>query len=47
MDNKTYQKMIRMWDSLREDYKGYDDCVGVTCEECPIYEVAYDKLPSS
>ena len=44
MDNKTYQKLIRMRD---DKHKGYYDCDGVKCEECPIYEVAYDKLPPS
>lgn len=48
MTEEEYKsELIRMWDSIREDeyYKGYDDCVGVTCKECPIYEVEYDSCP--
>lgn len=40
LDKKTYKKeLIRMWDSLRNDYKGDDYCSGVKCEECPLSEL--------
>lgn len=40
LDKNTYEKeLVRMWDSLREYSKGYDDCSGVNCDECPLNEV--------
>ena len=42
LDKETYEKeIVRMWDSIRKDeyYKGCDDCTGVECEDCPIYDV--------
>ena len=42
LDNKTYkQELVRMWDSLREDYKGYNGCNGVDCKECPLHGFKY------
>lgn len=39
LDEETYKKeLVRMWDSLREYCKGYDNCAGVICEECPLHE---------
>lgn len=38
MNKETYKKeLIRMWDSLREDYKGEHSCDGVNCEDCPLH----------
>ncbi len=39
-----YQKdLIRMWDSMREDCKGNDNCSYVSCSECPFdREVCFD-----
>lgn len=41
LDKETYKReLVRMWDSLRDDkHKGYDDCNGVECEECPLNEL--------
>ena len=40
LDKNTYEKeLVRMWDSLREDNKGFCDCFGVKCEECPLKEL--------
>lgn len=34
---EKYQKeLVRMWDSLREDYKGTHSCSGVICSSCPL-----------
>ena len=49
LDSKTYQQeLIRMWDSLEEDYKGYNeyykeynDCCGLECEKCPLHGLKY------
>lgn len=39
-DNLTaYQRsLIRMWDSLRTEYKGELACTGVKCAVCPVFE---------
>lgn len=38
------REIVRMWDSLRDDrFKGCDDCVGVICKVCPIYDAEYDN----
>lgn len=41
IDKDTYKReLVRMWDSLRDDKnKGYNDCNGVKCEECPLDEL--------
>ncbi len=45
LDEETYKKeLVRMWDSLRENYKGYGDCSGVKCEECPLHETGCGDL---
>ena len=34
------RELVRMWDSIRDDnspHKGYDNCKGVDCKECPVY----------
>ena len=42
LDNKTYkQELVRMWDSLREDRKGCDDCNQVECNKCPLHDLEY------
>ena len=41
MTKEEFQKtLIRMWDSLREEYKykGKTNCVGVPCDRCPLYD---------
>lgn len=45
IDNEKYQKeLIHMWDSVRDDrFKGHDECDGVICKVCPIYEAEYDN----
>lgn len=44
LNEETYKKeLVRMWDSLREYCKGYDNCAGVMCEVCPIYDAEHDK----
>ena len=39
-----YQRdLIRMWDSMREDCKGKDNCSYVSCLDCPFQsKVCYD-----
>ena len=41
LSKEEFQKeLVRMWDSIRDDnslYKGYDNCKGVDCKECPVY----------
>lgn len=40
MDEKTYKKeIVRMWDSLRVNDVGNKKCMGVICEECPLYDI--------
>lgn len=37
MTKEEYQKnLIRMWDSIRSDYKGENRCAGVDCTNCPF-----------
>lgn len=45
IDKEIYEReIVRMWDSLRDDrFKGCDDCVGVICKVCPIYDAEYDN----
>lgn len=39
-----YQKdLVRMWDSMREKYKGSPRCSTVNCEACPLYECCYSN----
>ena len=39
-----YQKdLVRMWDSLREQYKGEPRCVKVCCTSCPLNECCNSK----
>lgn len=33
--------LVRMWDSMRNScFKGKETCLGVKCEECPLYQFA-------
>lgn len=32
------RELIRMWDSLRNNYKGEYNCFGVKCPKCPLYQ---------
>lgn len=37
MEMTQYQKdLVRMWDSLRTDYKGSHNCCPILCEQCPL-----------
>ncbi len=37
IDSATYKKeIVRMWDSLRENYQGENNCDGVSCHKCPL-----------
>lgn len=37
MEMTQYQKdLVRMWDSLRILQRGRTDCVGVSCQDCPL-----------
>ena len=40
MENMTeYQKnLVRMWDSLRNEYKGVPTCITVSCGVCPLQD---------
>lgn len=45
MDNETYRKeLVRMWDSVREDNKGYHGCRGVNCKKCPLYFIKFGDI---
>lgn len=38
MKQAEYLKnVVRMWDSIRSDYKGKANCSGVSCSNCPLY----------
>ena len=37
-----YQRdVVRMWDSLRQGYKGESRCITVVCESCPLDECCH------
>ena len=40
LDKDTYKReLVRMWDSMRNShFKGEKTCLGVKCEECPLYQ---------
>lgn len=41
MTKEEYKKnVIRMWDSLRTERKGEENCVEVACGDCPLYKKA-------
>lgn len=42
IDKERYKKgLVRMWDSMRNsNFKGKETCLGVKCEECPLYQFA-------
>lgn len=43
LSKEEYKKnLTRMFDSLRTDYKGEDNCAGVRCSDCP-----FDGAPCS
>ena len=45
IDNEKYQKeLIRMWESVRDDNKGYPGCRGVKCKKCPLYDIKWDDI---
>ena len=45
IDKETYEKeIIRMWDSLRDDYIGYNTCRGVMCKMCPLHDILVDDI---
>lgn len=38
MTEQEYQRnLIRMWDSIRNEGKGEEDCSGIRCTDCPFY----------
>ena len=38
MTKEEYRKqLVRMWDSLRDEHRGEENCVGVICSDCPLY----------
>lgn len=40
LNKETYKKeLIRMWDSLRTDCQGLNNCNCVNCEKCPLSEL--------
>lgn len=40
MNKEEYKKeIVRMWDSLRVNDVGNKKCMGVICEECPLYDI--------
>lgn len=40
LDKETYKKeLVRMWDSLRTNCKGLNNCNCVNCEKCPLSEL--------
>lgn len=40
LDKNTYKKeLVRMWDSLRTNCKGLNNCNCVNCEKCPLSEL--------
>lgn len=42
MTKEEYKKeIVRMWDSLRDEYKGEYSCYGVDCEFCPLGRRCY------
>lgn len=44
MEMTQYQKdVVRMWDSMREEYKGEPRCITVDCKVCPLYECCCRK----
>lgn len=37
IDKETYKReLVRMWDSIRDKYKGEYSCYGVDCDSCPL-----------
>lgn len=44
MTKEEYKEnLIRMWDSLRDRYKGENCCAGVTCTDCPCHNGICDN----
>ena len=45
IDKDTYKReLVRMWDSLRDDYIGYNTCRGVMCKMCPLHDILVDDI---
>lgn len=44
MTEQEYKKnIIRMWNSVRKnEYKGQITCLGVRCEDCPLWGICQD-----
>lgn len=39
LSKEEYKKnLIRMFDSIRDEFKGEENCAGVGCGSCPFYE---------
>lgn len=37
MTKEEYQKeLVRMFDSLRDEHKGEENCTGISCSDCPF-----------
>lgn len=44
MTKEEYKRdLIRMFDSLRDEYKGEERCVGLNCLSCPFNKKVCDK----
>lgn len=44
MTKEEYKEnLIRMWDSLRTEFKGESGCAGVTCTDCPCHNGICDN----
>lgn len=44
MTEEEYKKeLIRMFDSLRKDHKGVEECDGVLCSDCPFGSMKEDR----
>lgn len=40
MTKEEYQRdLIRMFDSIRSDFKGENGCSGVDCNDCPMHKI--------
>lgn len=45
LSKKEYKEnLIRMFDSLRDEHKGEENCIGVACGDCPLYKKACGSL---
>lgn len=45
ISKEEYKKtLVRMWDSVREEYKGASGCDGVICNVCPATSMCGDYM---